>query len=132
MTRSRARFFLSSKVQVGDSGRKGRGMFAVAPIRKGETIEVAPSLLVPSAEADEMLTTFLAHYIFQTDRGDRYVIGLGYTSLFNHAARANAEFFVTNLAVKVKAMRAIAAGAEVTVSYGWTKREWATIGGCID
>ena len=132
MARSASRFFLSPKVQVGDSGQKGRGMFTRQAVRRGEVLEVAPALLVPGNEADELLTTFLAHYIFRTDKGDRYVVGLGYTSLFNHAARPNAEFFVDNVAVTIKATRAIAAGAEVTVSYGWTKREWATIGGCLD
>ena len=131
-TKRKLRFFISPKVQVGISGAKGRGIFAVAAIKRGEVIEVAPALLIPPDEAEEQLTTSLAHYVFRTDRGDRYVLGLGYASLFNHTSRANAEFFVTNLAVTIKATRAIAVGSEITVNYGWTKNEWANIGGRLD
>lgn len=118
-----------AKVAVGPAGTKGRGVFATAPIRKGETIEVSPALLIPREEADEFLTTFMAHYIFRTDRGQRYVIALGFGSLFNHDPKANAEFFVERTHVRITAIKAIPVGREVTVNYGWTKKEWATIGG---
>jgi SET domain-containing protein len=107
-------------------------MFAAAPIPRGAVIEVAPVLLIPAAEADDLLTSFLGHYIFRTDRGHRYVIGLGTTSLFNHGLRPNAEFYVTTKRIRIQALKPIKTGAEVTVSYGWTAREWAMIGGRID
>jgi SET domain-containing protein len=127
----RSRYF-SRKVVVGRSGAKGRGMFAAGAIARGEVIEVAPVLIVPTDEADDLLTTFLGHYIFRTDRGDRYVIGLGTVSLFNHGRRPNAEFHVTLHQIKIQARQRIEAGDEVTVSYGWTAREWNMIGGRLD
>jgi len=123
--------FFCTKVEVRKSGRQGRGMFATQKIKSGEWIEVAPTLLIPPSEADELLTTFLAHYIFRTDRGRRYVVGLGSTSLFNHSARPNAEFFVSQHMVKIKATRAIRVGEEVLVAYGWTDREWQGVGGYV-
>ena len=117
------------KVAVKPAGSKGRGVFAALPIRKGETIEIAPALLIPREESDEFLATFLAHYIFKTDRGQRYVLALGFASLFNHDRKPNAEFFVERSHIRIAAIKAIPTGREITVDYGWTKQEWATIGG---
>ena len=117
-----------TKVRVRSAGPKGRGVFASSPIRRGECIERSAALLIPKEEADDLLASFLAHYIFRTDQGRSYVIGLGSTSLFNHSASPNAEFSVTRETVSVKATRDIAMGHEITVDYGWTKRELAEAG----
>jgi SET domain-containing protein len=116
------------KITVKSSKGKGRGVFATARIRAGEVIETAPVLLVPKDQADVLAATFLGHYMFQTDNGRHYVIGLGLTSMVNHDDQPNAEFFATIDHVVVKATRAIAVGAEITIDYGWGQAEWASVG----
>ena len=116
-------------IEVAPSAGAGRGVHALRAIARGEVIESAPALLVPKAESDDVLASFLEHYIFQTDDGRHYVIGLGFTSLVNHAQRPNAEFFVTTSRLTIVARRAIKAGEEITVDYGWTAREWKRVGG---
>jgi len=111
---------------------KGRGIFTAAPIARGEVVEVAPVLLVPKAQAEDLLVSFLSHYMFSTDAGGRIVIGLGYTSLYNHSRRPNCDFTVTCASLTIRALRSIDAGQEVTVSYGWTAREWDLVGGRLD
>ena len=111
-------------VAIRPSQGKGRGVFATRRIRSGEAIETAPVLIVPKAQIDALSATFLEHYIFQTDSKKHLVIGLGITSLFNHGDDANAEFFITIETIVVKAKRAIAIGAEVTIDYGWGQEEW--------
>lgn len=132
MTKQRLPRFFQRDVEVRPTRRKGRGMFATVEIPARTIIERAPVLLIPGDEADEMLTSFLAHYIFRTDRGRQFVIGLGYTSLYNHSRSPNAEFSVSKDALFIKARRRIRPGEEVTVAYGWTANEWAQVGGRID
>lgn len=114
----------TEKVAIRPSPQKGRGVFATRAIRRGEIIETAPVLLVPDDEGDDLLSSFLGHYMFQTDDGRHYAIGLGLTSLINHAERANAEFYVNRERITIKATRSIAAGDEVTINYGWSKADW--------
>lgn len=107
---------------------KGRGVFATRKIRAGEVIEDAPALLVPKEQVEALASTFLGHYMFKSDNKKHLLIGLGYTSLFNHGQDANAEFFISVDGITVKALRAIPIGAEITVDYRWGEKEWAEVG----
>jgi SET domain-containing protein len=127
-SKSTRRFRPSAKIEARPSKGKGRGVFALRAIGRGEVIETAPALLVPRSQGDDLITSFLSHYMFQTDAGGRYVIGLGFTSLFNHGDKPNAEFYASMDRIVIKARRPIAAGAEITVDYGWSESEWEAIG----
>lgn len=118
----------ASGVDIRVSKGKGRGVFATRRYRAGEIIESVPALVVPKAEVDALAATFLGHYLFTTDNKKNLVIGLGVTSMLNHDDDANAEFFVTIDTITIKAKRAIAAGSEITISYGWRAKEWEMIG----
>jgi SET domain-containing protein len=129
-TQSFKRAYLpSAKIEARPSPGKGRGIFARQAIRKGEVIERSPILLVPRGHEGPVLAeTILGRYMFQTDDGLRYVIALGYASLYNHGDEANAEFFVSNEAIVIKATRAIRRGAEVCLDYGWGPADWEAAG----
>ena len=118
----------ASGVDIKVSLGKGRGVFAVRKYRAGEIIESVPALLVPKADVDALAATFLGHYMFTTDNKKNLVIGLGVTSMLNHDDDANAEFFITIDNIMIKTKRAIAAGTEITINYGWREKEWAMIG----
>jgi SET domain-containing protein len=118
----------STKICVRLIKGKGRGVVTTRRIRAGEEIETAPVLIVPKEQIELLSSSFLVHYMFQSDNGKHLVIGLGLTSMVNHGADPNAEFFVSNECIVVKARRAIPSGAEVTVDYGWRAEEWASIG----
>jgi SET domain-containing protein len=122
------RFKPSDKIEVRASPGKGRGVFATRAVRRGEHLEVAPILLVPHADGAALARSFLGHYMFQTDDGERYAIGLGYASLINHDDDPNVEFFVSYDTITIRALRAIPKGAELTIDYGWTPAEWADVG----
>jgi SET domain-containing protein len=121
-------FTPSRNISARPSSGKGRGVFATRRIRAGEIIETAPVLLVPKEQAALLATSFLGHYMFKSDNKKHFVIGLGFSSLINHGADANAEFFVSIDCIVVKARRAILSGAEVTIDYGWRAEEWALVG----
>jgi SET domain-containing protein len=111
-----------SKVRVG-IGRHGRGVFAVRPIKAGETIEVCPTLEVPSGE----ITGRLGDYVFESaETAGHSVLLLGYGMLYNHSADANAEYETHGeQEIAFVARRAIAPGDEITIDYGpewWDSR----------
>lgn len=118
----------ASGVDIKLSKGKGRGVFAVRKYRAGEIIESAPALVVPKPEVDALSATFLGHYLFTTDNKKNLVLGLGVTSMLNHDDDANAEFFITIDTITIKAKRAITAGTEITIDYGWREKEWAMVG----
>ena len=121
-------YFQNPKLSVREAGHKGRGVFASVRMVKGEIIEIAPALPVPKRDDHRVLATFLVRYVFETERGGRHVIGLGWTSLLNHSPSPNVDFFATTKTVTMKARRAIRAEEELTIDYAWSVAEWAAAG----
>jgi SET domain-containing protein len=120
------RYKRPTAVEIRYSPGKGRGVFATRDIAAGDVIECAPALTIPKQDIDHALATFLKFYVFQTDDGRNYVVGLGWVSIINDGGRkANCEFFVTRDALAIKATRRIRSGQEVLSDYGWNKAEWA-------
>ena len=75
---------------------RGRCVFASAPIKRGELIEIAPCLRFPRAqyEALQLAQTPLEHYVF-VERGTRdLLLALGIGSLFNHSETPNVDYRV--------------------------------------
>ncbi len=104
--------------EVGE-GRLGRGVFATRPLKKGDTIELCPTLEV----ADSDVSGLLGDYVFRSGQNEENVIlMLGYGMLYNHSFEANAEYVEDEEGwIAFVALRAIAAGDEVTIDYG---AEW--------
>ncbi len=112
-----------TSIRIGET-EHGRGVIAVVDIEKGETIEVCPILEV----GDEDATGVLADYIVGLgEEREGAVLMLGYGSLYNHSTTPNAEYVhEADDAYAFLALRDIAAGAEITISYGdewWETRE---------
>jgi SET domain-containing protein len=127
-----AKFKCPEKIQVKYSKGKGRGIFAAKTIRKGEMIEAAPALLVPKKSRKPLEASFLKHYMFQTNEGHDYVLGMGYVAIANHSDSPNAEFDVTKDMVIVRAITGIKVGQEITLDYGWDDSDWSEIGGLAE
>lgn len=107
-------------IAVRDAGPRGRGVFATRDFEEGETIEDCPVIEVPEAELPALASTVLSSYFFQWGgTGDEGAVALGYGSLYNHTNDPNA-MYVRKRAHKLLsfvALRPIAAGEEITVSY---------------
>jgi len=117
------------KIEVKRSPGKDRGVFATKVIRSGEVIEAGPALIVPKKDRKRLEDSFLKHYMFQTDDGQHYVVGMGYVAIANHSDEPNAAFDVTSDLVIIRALKHISAGKEITVDYGWDESDWEEIGG---
>lgn|SRR5262245_2225591 len=119
----------SDLIEVRQTAKKGRGVFAHTNIRKGVVIERVPLIVVPVAEVfGQAQRTKLADYVFNWTR-DTVVIALGYGSLYNHSYQPNANFYDEGHLTQVfAAIRDIQAGEEITVNYNGPPRSRSRVG----
>lgn len=109
-----------TKLRLGLSPGRGRGVFATAPIRAGETFERAPVIVSPAAEWSALQRTVLFHHTFSWGPGlEHAAIALGYGSLFNHSYSPDARFILRldALLIDFVALRDLAPGEEIFVNY---------------
>lgn len=83
---------MDSPIVVGASEMHGVGVFAARDIKKGELLEVAPTLPVKS---EDVADTLLSHYTFQSDFSDDGVdlLHLGFGCIYNHSPAPNVTHF---------------------------------------
>ena len=105
---------------VGESALKGRAIFAQRRIRKGETIEEAPVVVLPASEVVHLDRTVLQDYYFLWGEAEEQAaVMFGLCSLCNHSYSPNAVFNLKpeRLAIEFVALRDVEAGEEITVNY---------------
>lgn len=108
---------------------KGRGVFAREEIRAGTIIEICPVLILdPTENREHIEKTSLYHYTYnwpisnsseKATRTQAVVFGLG--SMFNHSSlhqNVGWQRDVPNELVIYRALRDIAQGEELCISYG--------------
>ena len=116
------------KVAPGPTGTKGRGLFATAPIARGELIDENCTLDLDEAQCTTLEPTPVNdHYFAHPADDSRGLLVLGYASLCNHADDHNADTgfrFDEGLGwiVVLTARRDIAAGEEITRRYACPPR----------
>lgn len=115
---------------------KGRGVFCVTPIKKGEVLEITPALILNEKDTDTVDKTFLVNYTFTTDElskslrkkagvkkhKDASSVVMGVVSFCNHGEKPNATVLVQEkhgtLYYILKAIRDIPKHAEICTTYG--------------
>lgn len=110
----------SSFVYVASAGKKGRGVFARKRFKKGETIELAPFILIPPKDDKKLTGTIIESYWFEV-KGKWTALGLGFTSLYNHSEKPNATFFINQKSrtIRIQATQQIARDEEILIHYGY-------------
>ena len=99
-------------------GVGARGVFAERDIAAGQTIEVAPVVVIPRAQSRVIRATDLDHYAFKWG-GGCLAVALGYGSLYNHSYTPNAQYWQDTeyRALEFIALRQIRCGEEITINY---------------
>jgi SET domain-containing protein len=107
------------KIIVKNIGKKGRGVFAVRNIKKGEIVEVCPVIVVPKSQEKLLRKTLLDDYCFPWATQYQPAIVLGYGSLYNHSYTPNVEYDekVKQKVMVFTALRNIKKGEEITSNY---------------
>lgn len=110
-------YFIDQRLYI-DFGKKGRGVFAKEIIPASITIEYSPIMTNYQVKWSE--TPYeLKKMVFSFPQGvDNYVIGLGYTSLYNHDDKNNAMWHTDDNGVLIRSVRDIYPGEEVCIHYG--------------
>lgn len=106
-------------VEVRDSPRHGRGLYATRTLPSGAVACEAPVLLLDDDETDALADHRLASYLVAWDEG---VTGIpfGVLSFTNHDDTPNAQLVVDHeaLTVSLVTLRRVRTGEEVTIDYG--------------
>ena len=106
---------------------RGLGVFASRDIEMGETVEVAPVLLLKTDFDD--LETAIKQRVFNWHRLASFpgtsAIALGYGSMYNHDNPANMQYRaqLDGQAVAFIAVRLVTRGEELTINYNATGGE---------
>jgi SET domain-containing protein len=106
-------------LEVRESRRGGRGLFATEAIDGDVLLMSAPVLLIPPEERGPLEHTVVDAYVYEWDDDGTAALVLGVSSMCNHAADPNAYLWLVpdQQAAELWSLRPIAAGEEVTVSY---------------
>lgn len=113
----------SAKVELRAVDRKGRGVFAAAPIAAGELLETAASVVLDRKDTEMVVGTTTDNYYFAhpTDP-DGGLLVFGLSSLLNHSDSPNVETRPRQEGglgwlIDLWALRDIAQGEELTRRY---------------
>lgn len=99
---------------------KGRGVYAIEDLKKGEVLEHCPAILLLNGQWPFVELTILERYLLPF--GDTYAAVGGYAMFYNHDDDPNAiwddkMWADNNPMVTFTALRAIKAGEPITVDY---------------
>src|SRR5215216_5871582 len=105
----------------------GRGVFAGRDFRARELIEACPVLVLPPGTEEKELGSLGAYVFAWGAAEDRLAIALGFGSLYNHSTDPNAAFEPRHARGEIafRAVRAIAAGEQILIDYGWAAADCA-------
>jgi uncharacterized protein len=112
-----------SGLYVTESIVHGRGVFCRHDLEAEELVEKAPLILINQQDKESLQQTILYHYYFVVSNPDTPVaIGLGCSSMYNHAYPANASYEIDlrRKLIIIKTTRVIIAGEEITINYNGT------------
>ena len=106
-------------IEVKNTRKRGRGVFALKNFKEGEVIETCPVINLTPKERKYCEKTILNFYIYPWKSLKSAAVVLGYGSIYNHSFMPNADWvqnFKTNSMVYT-AITSIKKGEEITVNY---------------
>ncbi len=113
---------VAAAVTVAASSISGRGVFTSIDLPEGETVNVAPVILLSDADHDRLTGTALDGYVYEWhDGGVAFALGLG--SVFNHDDEPNCIYELVDEthpawpAIVYTTRRAVVADEELTIDY---------------
>lgn len=116
---------------VKDTGAKGRGVFTNEAIEADTIIEIAPVIVMSSADREHLDKTLLHDYIFEWGEDkSQCCMALGLVPMYNHSYTSNSDYYMDfeEQLMVIKTVRNIEAGEEITINYNgdWDngKRLW--------
>ena len=115
-----------TKVMLVDIKGKGRGVVATQLIKKGEVIEICPTIVLSNLESEFIRTRSnkLKFYALELLKENVHVLHLGYGMLYNHSPEPNAEIeYDGSDFVVFRSLKDVNPGEEVVYDYGFDEQE---------
>lgn len=113
-------------LEIRNSKKYGRGVYAARNIKAGELVEASPVLILDEWEDGKLSPTVLNRYVFAwNDNRGVSAIAFGFGSMFNHSTRENITYEnnYENSTVEFMALRDIKKGRQLFIDYGYTVKE---------
>jgi len=112
---------MEPRLIVKNTRDRGRGVFANCRIREGETIEIAPVIIISRREAEVVSKLKIVNFCYEWS-GNRTALALGYACFYNHSYEPNAEYdhLTKKSAIRFYALKDISKGQEITHNYNGT------------
>lgn len=114
---------MNDKIYIAKSRIKGagRGVFALADIKKNEVIEGCPVIIFNNEDDGLVTQTILQYYVFEHTKKTS-LLALGFGSLYNHSLTPNARYEIEEnelgSVLYFVAKRKILKGEEIYINYG--------------
>lgn len=108
-------------VALSKINKAGRGVFALAPMKKGELIEKCPVIAISESDTAHITEESLVTYMYYFgEKKDRSVVALGFGSIYNHTDTPNAVYKENfkEQTIEFWTIKDIKKGEEITVNYG--------------
>jgi uncharacterized protein len=105
---------------IDKTASKGRGIFTNEVIAKGTVVEIAPVIVMSSADRTFLDKTLLHDYIFEWGKNkNQCCMALGMIPIYNHSYKSNCEYFMDfeEETISVKTVSRINKGDELTINY---------------
>lgn len=105
---------------INESQKGSRGVFTNETIAANVTVEIAPVIVMNSADRKLLDQTLLHDYIFEWgEANNECAMALGWIPIYNHSSLSNCEYFMDFEAetMLVKTVFEIKSGDELTVNY---------------
>jgi SET domain-containing protein len=122
---------IESFLFIGDSAKKGRGVFTSRNIPEHTIIEIAPVIVMNDADRKLIDQTLLHDYIFEWGENQaQCCMALGYVPMYNHSYQSNCEYEMNyeEDIITIRTIRFIESGEELFINYNgnWNnkKRVW--------
>lgn len=110
---------MEKTIEIKNTRKKGRGVFALKNFKEGEIVESCPVITLTPKERKYCEKTILNFYIYPWKSLKSAAVVLGYGSIYNHSFTPNADWvqnFKTNSMVYTT-IAPIKKGEEITVNY---------------
>lgn len=107
-------------VEIKNSPKRGRGVFATANIKQGTVIEISPVIVLTEKERKAIEETLLFHYVFEWGNDKKKAcVALGYVSMYNHSYSANCEYEMEygKKRMTIRTVKNIKKGEELFINY---------------
>lgn len=115
------------KIEMKDTKKYGRGIFATGSYKKGDLIESAPIIVISKNEWEQMRESILRNYVFRW--GEDKAVVLGYGCFYNHSFSPNARYISNkkNLTIDFYAYKDIKAGEEILINYNGDPKDQSSL-----